>query len=425
MKAGIMKVARKMNKRGSTAVFLTMIFACMAAVALVFSYAAAQAAYVSRCDAICALSGRSILSEFDLTLKEEYGIFGFYGYDMEIEAKLQYYINMSLGSKDVSHITVDLSQYGLTNIDTFEQQIINAAKYGFIKAAIQKVTSSDGNEVVMEMQEEDKILQNQIVINSLPSTAIETSRFSVDSITSKVEGITNITAFLKEGSDLYLTTDYILRNCRHEFQTDVGRETFFTREVEYILNGKYSDKENKRAFKNDFVALRTPLNLAHIYADPKKRAETLSAAELLTPGPAAVVTQGIIALGWAVIEARNDAALLLAGENVALTKTQATWAINFSNILVTENADSFDTSLKGSGSSYIKPTSSAGLSYEDYLKLFLSFQNRTTKLVRLMDLIQLNMKGIYYDGFLLREYNAGVEYDVWIKGKKYVFEEKY
>ena len=53
------------------------------------------------------------------------------------------------------------------------------------------------------------------------------------------------------------------------------------------------------------------------------------------------------------------------------------------------------------GGAVLRPAQQRGLNYEGYLLLLLFFENQDTKLIRVMDLIQLNMQGNYDQGFRL------------------------
>ena len=48
-----------------------------------------------------------------------------------------------------------------------------------------------------------------------------------------------------------------------------------------------------------------------------------------------------------------------------------------------------------------------------------------TKILRIMDLIQINMKYLYRDDFLLEEYNSGISYVMEINNRQYEFDEDY
>ena len=53
-----------------------------------------------------------------------------------------------------------------------------------------------------------------------------------------------------------------------------------------------------------------------------------------------------------------------------------------------------------------------GQNYEDYLLFLVTLVDEDTRLLRMMDLIALNMKYRYYDDFNWEEYYTGVSFDV-------------
>jgi hypothetical protein len=55
-------------------------------------------------------------------------------------------------------------------------------------------------------------------------------------------------------------------------------------------------------------------------------------------------------------------------------------------------------------------TISNGLDYENYLFMLLCFKSRECKLLRMMDLIQMDMKGSYYEDFLLGNCYGGIDF---------------
>ena len=68
---------------------------------------------------------------------------------------------------------------------------------------------------------------------------------------------------------------------------------------------------------------------------------------------------------------------------------------------------------------------SKGQDYEDYLRFILSFTERKVKLARIMDLIQINMKGNHNRDFLIREYNCGFRLEAEINGNRFSYDHVY
>ena len=180
-----------------------------------------------------------------------------------------------------------------------------------------------------------------------------------------------------------------------------GKETFFTNEIEYIIKGNLSDKNNYRSVKNQLFLLRTALNIAHIYADAEKRAVTLEAASFA--GIYAPALQFIFASAWAAAEAREDIETLYTGGSVPFSKTASDWKLGFSSVYAGASSTAGAvTSAPSVKSGETASSGGRGLSYDDYLILLLMTVSRDKIIERTMDLIQTNMKGRYDIQFDLR-----------------------
>ena len=402
------------SKRGFSSVFLTMIFGSMIMLTFAFINVSSMKAMVSSCDAVFSLAGQSILSEFDLMLKEKYGIIAFGLDNKEIEDRLFFYSNSTFKNKrdlnmipvEITAINVDLKDYSMMNIDKFERAIAAFMNFKTLNNIISK-----HEDIKLKHEQNERVLRNKVIQESLPSNGILSSSIFIQSILDwEIMPLEKI--FVKQANG-FLVNSYIFDCFNNNKNNQVDKiDSFFKNEVEYILYGKFSDAENKNKFKSDFIKFRTALNLVHIYSDKIKVKEINGLANILTPGPAAIGTQGIIAAAWAYTEALNDAKLLENGNRVALIKKQENWAIDI---------DSYERVQDG----MIKPLSDKGYSYEDYLKVFIYIEDREIKLLRIMDLIQINLIGNYDKGFLIGNYFSGFKYSVTANEKKLDYEKKY
>ena len=88
------------SKRGSSAVFLSVILAALMTITLALIYGVREETIRSRTDSIVNLAGDSILSEFDSYVQEEYGLFLIRGNDQELSGKLRKYILYTTGSME-------------------------------------------------------------------------------------------------------------------------------------------------------------------------------------------------------------------------------------------------------------------------------------------------------------------------------------
>ncbi|MEG0829037.1 MAG: DUF5702 domain-containing protein [Anaerovoracaceae bacterium] len=394
------------NEKGSSSVFLVFILAAMLSLTAAFVHIAWEMEVKSQGDGLLNLAGQSILSEFDLDLKEDYGLFGFYNGGAFLDYKIKNYVNYSLDGNDhgnLQNANVNVKEYLLTDSTVFKRELLEYMKFAIAKGIFEKSKSP-----AKEKPRKDRVLRNKKIINSLPSTKLGGGSTGLLAIVEKLKSnIELLKNFTENASKTYLIDKYIIENFSHELKQVPDRETFFTREVEYILEGNYSNKINGKKVKEGLVAFRTGLNLLFLYADPEKSAETMAAAQAITPGPEAAATQAAIAASWAYFEGKNDLKLLKNGKKVVLFKSGRTWALDINTV------------LKGTQGGFVDTGANEGYDYKGYLELFLHFKNENEKLARVMDLIQLNMKGNHNKDFLIQDYNCGFQLDAQINGRQH------
>lgn len=402
------------NKRGSTSIFLVFILTAIVGLTAAFIFAAKQAAISSYGDGLLNLAGRSVLSEFDLKLKDTYGIFAFDQQGKEVENEIRNDVEYALRKNrdaKLGKLKADLSEHSLGAVDEFKEQILDYMKFAIAEDIIGAKNKTGESK---ESHPKDRTLRNRKIINSLPSKPFRGSGPGfIEWVKDLKEHLSSFDQIFNQEKDAYLLNRYILLHFKNALGGPTDRETFFSNEVEYILEGDYSNKKNKSEIRKGLVLFRTGLNAAHLYLDGEKRALTLAAAEALTPGPAALVTQAVIVGTWAVAEAENDTKLLEKGKPVVLFKDKTTWATDLDAVL--------NNHLKGC----IDTGSKRGLSYEDYLMIFLFFQDEPVKLARVMDLIQINMRGTCRDSFTLKTYSCGFGLEAELNRKRYIYDQKY
>ncbi len=155
-------------------------------------------------------------------------------------------------------------------------------------------------------------------------------------------------------------------------------------EIEYILCGKNSDSENLKLVVNKLIRIREASNVIFLFRDGEKQAEAEALAAVIAAACGApLLTEFIkytLLFSWAFVESIVDIRVLLSGGKVPLLKMKGDW--NFA----IEHIGNFREHL-GNGKS-----SENGLSYEDYLQIFLYFQNGVQKVYRCMDVIELNLR---------------------------------
>ncbi|MFR0903218.1 MAG: hypothetical protein ACLSFO_05870, partial [Anaerovoracaceae bacterium] len=137
------------NKRGSFTVFAVMIFAAVLMAVTAAINAAIGVSYKGALISLGRVWGKSLLGEYDLFLKDRYGILGFYSNDYMAEEKLGFYADYSFSDKSYVHIEsikADTENYSLADIENLRQQIEDACLYG-AEPKSYKLTSPGGGNV--------------------------------------------------------------------------------------------------------------------------------------------------------------------------------------------------------------------------------------------------------------------------------------
>ena len=165
-------------------------------------------------------------------------------------------------------------------------------------------------------------------------------------------------------------------------------------EIEYILKGKPSDKENLSEVIDEILLIREGFNLIYLLGDSEKRGQAYTMATAVTgfTGMPVVIrlTQMLIMAAWAYAESIIDVKELLEGKRVSIIKTSNEW--NLSLMGVENLAPKKD-----------KKQNNMGLSYEDYIRVLLFSQNKALQIYRILDVIELNMSKKYNNSFKIRD----------------------
>lgn len=258
-----------------------------------------------------------------------------------------------------------------------------------------------------EDNSEDRILRSQRVIDSLPSgndlsdgAAGGFGFGSEDDILKLARESAGFLEMLNSALDAGEERIALMGYARLYLKNAVSyeefkRDSFFKNETEYVLKGKLSDKSNRSAVKRDIFLLRTALNIAYLYSDSEKRSLTLEAATALGAGPYAPAVQFLIVTAWAGAEATEDVRTLYDGGRVPFFKDDESWMLDLDSIF--SEGVRINGGYKGN----------KGLGYSDYLQILLFTCSRQVMTERIMDIIQINMKGRYDIQFDLRNCITG------------------
>ena len=172
------------------------------------------------------------------------------------------------------------------------------------------------------------------------------------------------------------------------------KNTVLKYELEYIISGKDSDKENLASVVEKIVLAKTGINMAYLITDKEKmeQVSAIAASVAIVTGLPFLesVAKGVLISVWSMAEAVNDMKILLSGGKVTLTKSKGGWRTSIGNI------------TNGG-----KKEDSKGLSYKEYCKILIAVQNTGDSLYRIMDLIQINIQKRYNSEFLMSKSLTG------------------
>lgn len=390
------------NKKGVTAVFLTIIAGAVLSCVIVFIQLAASAASVSYCGNLFNLAGRSVLSEFDLELKSRYGIIAFSRDGSSIAEEIKRYVKYTVTDDRyirLGEVSVDLKDYCLMDCEIFEEQVTDSVN--FKNLIVEEETGGP-------VETGERTLRNSKTINALPSKGM-TDTPSVHALVSNIKNMASISDLWKNGSREYLTTVYIFSVFKSGMSPADEENSFFRNEIEYIIEGKKSDAANRSAVRADLLKLRTLLNSIYIYSSPKMMKEALLLAETITPGPEAVITQAALIAAWAAMEAELDIKTLDEGGKVPVFKDPSSWK----------------TDINGKVAAGKGEFEERGYDYEGYLKILLTALKKEVRLTRMMDLIQINLQGTYSEDFYIKDCYRGFKFEAQVNGRKMKYDEKY
>ena len=177
-----------------------------------------------------------------------------------------------------------------------------------------------------------------------------------------------------------------------DFTDDQDRNLQY--EMEYIANGKRSDKDNLSASLSRIFAIREGMNYLTILksSNLSSKADKLATTIVGAAGMPALkpLIKCLIIGVWAGAETVTDLRAMLKGGRVTLIKTEDEWKTSLEQVLATGSKGELESDEEGD---------SKGQSYEDYLKFLILQEDLTERDYRMMDVIQINVRmadGDYY-----------------------------
>ena len=413
-----------LNKRGSVTVFVMMFMVSLIMLFMVMIKAAQDSAVKGAFSSLGTMWCDSILAEYDKNLQDRYDVFAFYGLDPEISAKLRFYAGESILNKryvTMSRADASLAGFSLNDTGNFKDQITRIAKY-----RIAGDIAGDANEYTVHGSPQPKTGAGSALMDDLPSGG-STHSVTVSGFRHAVESAGSVKGLFEQAGDLYLEDKYIFSYFKDRSDDRGIGETYLNNEVEYLICGRKSDTEIEDSIRMKIIAIRTVFNTIYAFEDPVISAEAMSAAEILTPGPAAALTKTLLQTGWAACESVNDYNLLIKGKKVPLYKDRGSWALSLESIIkggIREMDEGKEPEVKDEVPC-VDPGCEHGEKYQDYLRAMLFIMDENVKLLRMMDLMQINMRYCCYSDFRIREYSTGLRASFEANGADIKIERKY
>ncbi len=164
-------------------------------------------------------------------------------------------------------------------------------------------------------------------------------------------------------------------------------------ELEYILYGKSSDKENLEAVVNRLLLVRFAMNYAYLRSNTQKQEEAAALAAtisaiLLQPELVEVAKEVLLIL-WGFGESVMDIRTLLAGNRVAMVKDDTNWQLQLSSVFQLGTAMDMQEGRDDEN----------GMKYTQYLQILLFLGQSSEITMRTLDRVEENLiyeKGMKY-----------------------------
>ncbi len=413
-------------KKGEVTAFLSLIFILvMAAAASVIESASVQTTKNRRRgDMDRAIE--SVFAEYRREMLEEYDIFTLEGTyesghfaEENVTGRLEFYgvRDAVINIEKIQFLTDDFGQayreqviaymkhkLGISGIEEFagasgkwKEQEDKAEQYSREETDVTEELESGLKEGEQEFPEDDNPIA--VVSNIRKTGLLNVVVKNQDEISNKSVAVAQMPSHrsLRKGtggfkiredaideiSNLYFIS-YLLE--KFKGADEPAAEGSLSYELEYILNGAGSDRENLEAAVRQLAALRFVPNYGYLMTDEMKKAEAETTALALAgivalPALAAVIKHAIL-LSWAFGESLMDIRTLLSGGKVPLVKNAEGWRLTLAGLMKLGTAED-----KTDG-----PNAKGGLSYRDYLRILLFLKSKKECTMRSLDVIEMQMQ---------------------------------
>lgn len=425
------------NKYGYLTIFLTLSLTIILSLVLTLIEGARLNAVRMQTECVTDIAVNSVLAEFHREMQRQYDLFFIdtsYGTGIPLKENTaahlkEYYdrnfemngIGLFADRRDLTKLNVTSLEIGETRMicddhaRALREQVLaymSAEPAGELASEVLQLISSydgAGPDLTMWSRIRDEtaqaLLSNELDdpgaavegFRALPvlyqvfggSTGLSGSSFDItnalshrDAAAGNMEQLTNSHRYAR--ADTVLFDEYIFEKCSR-----FGRElekSSMKYQVEYILFGEASDRGNLEKTAQHLLAVRLALNTAYLFSDEARKEEARAMAAvfsaiLLSPELTELITTAIL-LAWSYVESIYDLKVLFREGKVPLIKNSGSWATSLQNILIPASVQPDGTNSIGG----------SGLSYGQYLRIFLFLENGDMKNLRLMDMMEEDIR---------------------------------
>ena len=427
-------ITRHFTRRGSSTVFLAMVFVTFAVCIAGAIWISRGLTVMSECQAFGRVWTRAVLSEYDRHLLSDYGLMAYWGNDTEVSKKIDDYLEYSAAGKlsiKLGSTGSDLTGYELGEPGNFRKAMTKASATSAVRSIF------DNSERRPLERGPGRSIGNTVVLDTLPSGGIGGS-VGGDALAERAKELRDEEGVRNAAVSSGIETAFIWKYFSSYVTVPDDKPHFFNNEMEYVIRGSTDDDTNYEACRKRLLLMRNALDLVSLYRDQAKVELIVSVAELITPGPLGAATQLLLAEAWAALEAEADLDTLYENGREPVLKTPEQWHTDLSAVLdskrvrkgldeesrklLDEKRDEIDSLSSGENAAEVF---TEGLSYDDHLLIMIMCLSSSKRLLRIMDIVQIDMKYRYYRDFNLMEYYTGVRFAITANGRDYVFEDAY
>lgn len=423
--------------KGSISIFLILVLVPMYTCVYLAIDSARYSAAKAKVEGTLELTENSALAGYDRTFKELYGLFAMSSSDSDLQENLIVYFSNMIDSSEVENtirtfpdafeiefdddrsvISPDALDESIKNFMKYRapyewsknlsQKIEVLSKVGTLsskvedgeeeiksqaegsKYATETISESDakamksgleeiGNTDLASFNNGDNIEIASLISKNIYEMIGSTSKDSLSA--NDIKGIKNIALNCYEAEYILgmfgcLTTkesDHNLMDVTFE------NHPMLSSEVEYIIFGQNTTKENISSALNLIFAIRLLFNSIYVYSSASMQESALAAATAIAgwTGVGIPVIQNAILIAWATAETTLDVASLCKGKTVPLYKTASTWTLGLSGVTRTLAGGAASYASKEIDDVFKKIEDASVEKTEDIKDAALSYMNQT------------------------------------------------